>query len=241
MKLSFAMILRDIRIYLCGYNELCAIRKKNMEISLVNALLYSIIPTLIGTILTLYFTEKVKGKVKSGFDKKLEQIKKEHNLDITKFQAEINSLKSKENFKFTKLHEKRFSVLEKMYQLLNKAISELNQYIAPVKSTPNGKTFEENEDKLQMNFIEAHNNFAECFSNNKIYLDNKITELVVSYLNEINDIYNDYSQNHFLRQFGGKVDPQIHLKAYSAYKKVPEKVMPIKKEIEDSFKEVLER
>lgn len=211
-----------------------------MEITLINALLYSIIPTLIGTLLTLYFTEKVKGKVKMGFDKKLEEIKKEHIIDITKFQAEINILKAKENFKFTKLHEKRFIVLEKMYQLLNKAINELDYYISPVKLKPNGTSFDENEDKLQMNFIDAHNKFKVLFSDNKIYLDNKITGLVEVYLKEIADIYNDYSQNHFLKRLNDKVDPEIHIKAYTAYKKVPEKIMPIKKEIEDSFKELLE-
>ena len=212
-----------------------------METSLINALLYSIIPTLIGTLMTLYLTEKIKGNIRIGFDKKIEKLKKEHQIDITKFQAEINLLKSKENFKFTKLHEKRFTVLEKTYQLLNKAIAELNLYISPVKSTPDGTTFDENEDKLQMNFTNAHNDFAECFSNNKIYLDDKITTLIENYLKEISDIYNDYSQNHFLRKLGDSVDPKIHMKAYTAYKKVPEKIMPIKKEIEKSFKELLER
>ncbi|MBO0594010.1 hypothetical protein I2486_21630 [Cellulophaga sp. E16_2] len=212
-----------------------------METSLINALLYSVIPTLIGTFLTLYLTEKVKGNIKVGFDRKIEKLKKEHQIDVTKFQAEINLLKSKENFKFTKLHEKRFTVLEKMYQLLNKAINELNLYISPVKSTPNGTTFDENEDHLQKNFSDAHNNFAGYFSNNKLYLDDNITTLIENYLKEISDVYNDYSQNHFLRKLGDTVDPKIHMKAYTAYKKVPEKIMPIKKEIENSFKEILEK
>jgi len=212
-----------------------------MKISLIEALLYSIIPTLFGTVITLYFTEKVKGRIRNGFDKKLEILKKENNIELAKFQAEINTLKSKENFKFTKLHEKRFVVLENMYKSLNKAINELNKYIAPAKFSPEGKTFDENENQLQSNFIEAHNNFVECFSDNRIYLEDNIIDLVENYLNEINSIYNDYAQNHFLRGFGDKVDTKIHFKAYSAYKKVPEKIMPIKKEIEISFKELLGR
>lgn len=212
-----------------------------MEITLINALLYSILPTLIGTLLTLYFTEKVKGKVKIGFDKKLEEIKKLHNLELSKFQAEINALKSKENFKFTKLHEKRFSILEEIYQLLNKAISELNYYISPVKSTPNGMTFEEHEDELQLNFTDAHNEFAGFYFNSKIYLDNNITSLIDNYMNEIGQIYNDYNKNHFLRKLGDTPNPEIRKIAYSAYKKIPDKIIPIKKEIEDSFRELLER
>ena len=212
-----------------------------MEITLIQALLYSIIPTSVGTLLTLYFTEKVKGKVKIGFDKKLQEIKKEHNIELSKFQAEINALKSKENFKFTKLHEKRFSVLEKIYKLLNKTLAELNFYISPVKSTPNGMTFDENEDNLQLNFTNAHNEFALFYSDSKIYLDKNITSLIDNYLNEIGQVYNDYSQNHFLRKLGDRPDPKIHMTAYTAYKKIPEKIMPIKKQIEESFRELLER
>ena len=60
-----------------------------MEITLIKALLYSIIPTLIGTLFTLYFTEKVRGKVKIGFDKKLEEVKKEHSMELSKFKPKL--------------------------------------------------------------------------------------------------------------------------------------------------------
>ncbi|WP_415374558.1 hypothetical protein [Patiriisocius sp. Uisw_017] len=212
-----------------------------MEITLIKALLYSILPTLIGTLLTLFFTEKLKGKVKSGFDKKLEEVKNLHNLEISKFQAEINSLKSKENFKFTKLHEKRFDILEELYKLLNKSISELNYYISPVKSTPNGMTHDEHEDKLQEKFSNAHFEFANFYANNRIYLEQKITKLIDNYLNEIAEIYNDYNKHHFLKKFGDRPNPETHRIAYSAYKKIPSKITPIKKEIEESFRELLER
>lgn len=51
----------------------------------------SAIPTLI----TLYITEKVKGSIKNSFDKKLEQIKKEHTLEVSRFQTDLSSLKAK--------------------------------------------------------------------------------------------------------------------------------------------------
>jgi hypothetical protein len=74
----------------------------------------SIIPVLI----TLYLTEKVKGSVRNSFDKKLEDVKKEHTIEISRFQTELTHLKSKDNFKFTKLHEKRLIVLEKTYMYI---------------------------------------------------------------------------------------------------------------------------
>ena len=45
----------------------------------IKVLIYSLIPTLF----TLFLTEKIKGKIKSSFDEKLETIKKEHSLEIT--------------------------------------------------------------------------------------------------------------------------------------------------------------
>jgi len=212
-----------------------------MEINFINALLYSIIPTLIGTLLTLYFTEKVKGKVKNGFDKKLEKIKNDHSIELSKFQAEINSLKSKENFKFTKLHEKRFDILEDTYILLNKALNELNIYIHPIKNQPKGMNFEEYEDKLHSNFANSHNKFVEFYSNSKIYLEINLISLIDSYLKETNSIYNDYNLNHFLRKLGDKPNLETLTKASTAYKKIPEKIIPIKKEIEENFRELLER
>ena len=203
-------------------------------------LLYSILPTIIGTLITLFLTEKVKGNIKVSFDKKLETLKKEHTLEIAKFQAEINSIKTQENFKFTKLHEKRFLILEESYKLLNILLSKLNEYISPAKILPPNVKFEDNEDKLQEEFINAHNAFREHFANNKIYFDNDLEKLFDNYFAEVLDIYNDYNANHYLRKLTSNVDQDIYQKAFNAYKKVPEKLDPIKKEIENKFRELLE-
>ena len=208
-----------------------------MNINILEALIYSVIPTLIG----LYITEKVKGNVKSNFDKKLENLKQEHYIDITKFQAEINALKTKENFKFTKLHEKRLIVLENIYKLLNKASKELSVYVSPVKLTPQNTKFEDYENNLQINYVNAHNEFASFFNDNKIYLNETVIGLIENYLNEVSDIYKDYSANHMLKNMGDNSNAEIRTKAFTAYKKMPEKVNPIKKEIENKFREILEK
>lgn len=85
-----------------------------MENLLTNLLSYSIVPTLI----TLIITKITEGRIQSSFERKLESTKKEHSLDIAKFQSELDSLKAKENFKFTKLHVERFKVLKETYALL---------------------------------------------------------------------------------------------------------------------------
>lgn len=211
-----------------------------MDINLIPALIYSILPTALGTLITLYFTEQVKGKVKNNFDQKLEKIKKEHSIEITKFQAEINLLKSQENYKFTKLHEKRFEILEVIYKKLNHALHHLGLYVSPFKLKPQGISYEENEDKLQESYMNTHNKFAQFFLDNKIYLNERINELIENYLKEVGDIYHDYSFNHQLRKMGSMPDAETSKKAFSAYKKIPEKITPIISEIEQNFREILD-
>lgn len=207
-----------------------------MEINLIEVLISSIIPTLI----TLFLTEKIKGKIKNNFEIKLEEIRKTHNIETAKFQVEINALKSKENYKFTKLHEKRFVILEEIYKKLNLELSELGNYVSPFKSIPENSNFEQNEDTLQMNFIKAHNNLVTYYYDNKIYLPEKIIALMDNYFKEISNIYDSYAQNHFIKKMGDKPDGKIMADAYMAYKNIPQKVLPIKNEIEANFREILE-
>lgn len=201
---------------------------------LIKVISYSLIPTLF----TLYFTEKIKSKIKSNLDKEIEILKKDHSLEILKFQTEVNFLKNQENFKFTKLHEKRMEVLENIYKHLNNAQQQLNAYVTPIKQTPDGTTFEQHDYLLHDNFRKAHNLFASYYLDNKIYLDNEIENLIEEYLSETHQVYNDYAERHFLRTLGD-YNPETFIKGALAYKKIPEKVTPIKIKIELKFKKLL--
>lgn len=202
---------------------------------ILKTLLYSLFPTLI----TLIITERIKGRIKNSFDSKIESVKKEHALEISKFQTELNALKAKENFKFTKLHEKRMEVLENTYKLLNDALHHLNQLVVPFKQIGKETTFEQNEELLFEKFRNAQNLFAGYYADKRIYFDEELEELIDSYNSEAITVYNDYSENHFMKQFG-EISKETTLKASFAYKKIPEKIIPIKKEIEKKFKELLE-
>ncbi|MBE7635200.1 hypothetical protein F7642_12810 [Tenacibaculum finnmarkense genomovar ulcerans] len=208
---------------------------------IIDIILISGIPTTLGALFTLYITERVKGNVKNRFDKKLEIIKKENNLEITKFQTELTLLKDKENFKFTKLHEKRFKILERIYILLNQAMSELNVYVHPLKFVPNNTNSENNENKLHENYINAHNEFLKYFNDNRIYLNENIKKLIKNYLVESNTIYNDYYKKQFLNTHGTKLDSESEISAMTAYKKVPKIIEPIIENIEKEFIRILEK
>lgn len=204
---------------------------------LINILLYSGIPTLI----TLFVNEKIKGSVKNSFDKKIEDLRKEHSIEISKFQTELSYLKTKENFKFTKLHEKRFVILEDTYKLLNDTLKTLNQYVTPIKEVAQGITFEENEDRLLKNYMAAQSKFVNYFLDNKIYFDNEIEKLIDDFIGENMNVYNDYSENHFMKKMTNTIDLESRKKAAIAYKQIPEKIIPIKNQIENKFRELLEK
>lgn len=197
--------------------------------------------SLIPTVITLFITEKVKGSIKNSFDKKLEILKKEHSIEISKFQTELNSLKAKENFKFTKLHEKRFIVLENTYKFLNETLKSLNQYVTPFKQDALGKPFNENEDKLLEKYQIAQNKFVNYFLDNKIYFDDEIEKLIDNFISENINVYNDYNENHILKKITETINPETRKRAILAYKKIPERIIPIKFQIEKKIKELLEK
>lgn len=210
-----------------------------MEIPFTNALIYSIIPTFLGTLFTLYISEKVKGRVKNSFDNKLENQKKEHNLELSQFQAEINSLKSKENYKFTKLHEKRFDIMEVTYKLINEVSIRLNDYVNPVKNLGE-KNFLENDNFLQQELLSKHSEFSTYFSNHKYYFDSETKNLIDSYFTEVREVYEMYYEKHFYGQLDEKPDRAMMIKAAKAHKNIELKISPIKQNIEKRFAEILE-
>jgi hypothetical protein len=194
---------------------------------------------LVPILLTLYLNERVKGSVKNSFDERLEQLKKVHSKELSHFQTELNYLKTKENFKFTKLHEKRFEVLQESYTYLNKTLIQLGVYINPVKIVPFGKTSQEHNDLLNEQYTTAHNNFLKYFNDNKIFFDKDIEQLLDSYFMTSRDVYNEYFKNEFLNREGNSFDKEVYMSAATAYKKIPELIEPLKKQIEIKFRELL--
>jgi hypothetical protein len=200
---------------------------------IVDLVVYSIIPTLVA----LYVTERVKGSVKNSFDKKLEDLKKEHSLEISKFQTELTLLKSKENFKFTKLHEKRLEVLQKTYEYINKYLMLLAFYLVPNDEKDN----KINDSKLFNNedFLKAHNEVFHYFNLNLIYFDKEIEELLRSYLTETFVLFSDYEKKRIKLMNADIKDSTLFENPDLVFSQIPEKILPIKKQIEIKFREIL--
>lgn len=181
---------------------------------------------LVPTLITLWLNERVKGSVRSFFDLRLEEIKKEHSKELSQFQTELNHLKSKENIKFAKLHEKRFEVLAEIYKHINYLVVALQNSIIPLKTSEKNVSFEENEKKLLNDYRLVMFGFYEYFAINKIYLSVNIADLIDNLVMQSNIIVSENVKN---KGQGGM----------EVYNKLKEIVIPIKNEIEIEFRKVL--
>lgn len=202
------------------------------------ALIVGVVCTTISTAITLFITERIKGNVKNLFDKKLEDVKKEHSKEISQFQSELNALKTKENFKFTKLHEKRFDVLQTTYKYLNEHLKLLAYYIEPNKYIEDNTFANKTEFALREDYRNAHNNFQRYFDENSIFFSEDVVEQLNKYFSVSSQIYNfnDIMSNTFselAKEFTMDID------SFKNPSEVPKLLYPIKKEIEFKFRELL--
>jgi hypothetical protein len=204
-------------------------------INIIIALLCALVPTII----TLWLNEKVKGNVKNSFDEKLEQLKKEHSKEIAQFQIELNHLKSKENFKFTKLHEKRLEVLAQTYEHINLNLGLLKKYINPSKEIPQGISSIVFEKELRNAFRESHNKLSHYFKSNAIYFSDDIEKLMTSFFIASAKTFKSYDESFSLIDKGEIPEQEQLDKAKIAYKQIPKLIHPIQRKIKINFRELL--
>ena len=177
----------------------------------------------------------VSAYLKLKFDAKLEKIKSKNSKKLANFQADLDYIKTKQNFKFTKLHEIRLKVLARTHRLLNENLSLLENFTKPTKYIPEEKTFEEYEVEFSLRYKEAHNKFIRYFRNNAIYLSEDMERLILNYITASSKIFDTYDRKiHF-----PKSDDQILQEAYTVYRKIPAEIHPLKEKIEAQFRELL--
>jgi len=205
-----------------------------MEALFTNILSSSIVATLVAGIVT----KLTEGRIQSNFDKRLESIKKEHTLEIEKFKSELDSLKAKENFKFTKLHEERFNVLKKTYAMLNKSRNDLALLVAEIKLIPNNTTHEKNEDRLHMNYIASNEELIKYIEDNLILFSSNLESMLAEFMEESFQISIDYNPNHPINKL---VFPNREVKkdAVSAYQRLNNNIQPIMIAIRTEVRELL--
>lgn len=207
---------------------------------IISNILIAFVCGLVPTLLTLYLNERVKGSVKNSFDEKLEEMKKEHSIKIASFKTELDSLKAKENFKFTKLHEKRFEVLQKTYQYVNENIVFLSRLVSIYKAVPDDVSKEENEKKLRLNFDNSFDEFKNYYSINLIFFSEEIESLLNKYF-EVSRLINVkyFIAEEINTQYSNEFLVDVKSFSLDATKIINEELIPIKKQIEIKFRELL--
>jgi hypothetical protein len=190
----------------------------------------------ISSLFTLYITERIKNKIKNSFDIKLEEVKMINSKEISQFQSELNHLKSKENFKFTKLHEKRFEVLQKTFQYLNETLTHLQFYISPVRERNNESIPEMSDLTYYMNYSNAQDEFFNYFRINKLFLNEEIADLLTNYFIEADKIFGDF-ENELKTENVTK--SHLEGKSIEARDNIGVIILPILEQIENKFRELL--
>lgn len=187
----------------------------------------AIIISVVSLFLNLWLNERIKASVNHHFKK-----------EISKFEKEIEVLKSKETFKFTKLHEKRLEVLEKTYSLLNSYYSSLNKFLIPFKvynseeiSDPNKKDYEE--------YVKAYENFNDYYLQKKIYYDVDLEKQIETFIKDSHKMTLQYTKYIFYDKVDMNEEERIN--AMTSYKEVPKQILPLKEKLEERFREILEK
>jgi len=150
-----------------------------------------------------------------------ERLKRKSAKEISQFQTELNHLKSKENFKFTKLHEKRLEVLERTYYYITETSEVLKIYVSPLGYG------QETVNALKDNFVKTFDEFTIYFKQNCIYFDEGIERDLQDFFKEALLIFATYGKNE------SAIDNLYSIKEVNA------KLVPIKKQIEVKFRELL--
>lgn len=204
-------------------------------INIVIAFVCGLVPTL----LTLWLNEKVKGSVKNSFDEKLEVLKKEHSKEISQFQSELNYLKSKENFKFTKLHEKRFEGLSEIYSYLSQLLELLHIYRVSIKNQQSTNSDSIEIANAQNSFINTYAESTKYISRNMLFFDDKTEEMLINYMIHCRDFFNTYDQYKHMQEINKEDNLGFTFNFDSEYQKLEKLIFPLKKEIETEFRKFL--
>ncbi|EJG03397.1 hypothetical protein [Flavobacterium sp. F52] len=201
-------------------------------------------------LLSLYLTERVKGSIKNTYDSKLEEVKKEntkeieevkkeHSKEISQFQSDLNYLKSKENFKFTKLHEKRFEALAEIYSYLSQLMELLHIYSVTVKNQQIENPQNVEIVNLQNTFINTYADSTKYISRNMLFFDDKTEEMLINYMIHCRDFFNTYDQYMHMQKINVDDNLGFTFNFDVEYQKLEKLIFPLKKEIEKEFRKFL--
>ena len=167
------------------------------------------------------------------FNKDLETYKANLQREQALSLAQLERAALEHQVRFTRLHETRAEVIAGIYRRLAQAQRCFEALVSPFQHAGSPDT----NDRLR-SAQDAGNEFIQYFDENQIYLDKDTCQLIA--------VFNEEMRNSFItfwvfvvQQQGQPTADQVE-KWSEAWKILREKVPPIRKAIEDKFREMLE-
>lgn len=182
-----------------------------------------ILAFLIQSLVKLYLSrdiEQFKARMQAAHDTELERLRAD--LRIVAFERET---------RFAKLHEKRADVIAELYRRIVAANRAMNELLSPIQMA--GALAEGDREKEA---AERGNAFLDYYLENQIYFDESLCDKLQSFNKELTQAWNDYLTYQ-------SSDPEVARERrrtrIEAWKTLREKVLPIRREIENAFRELL--
>jgi hypothetical protein len=198
----------------------------------------------------LFLTEKIKGRIKSEYDEKLEtlkaqlkgqydeklethksQLKAQADVEIEKLKSELSIAAAQNQFRFSTLHEKRAEIIAEVYASLREALnclSELTKAFEPVGGA--------SRTERSKNAVDAVNAFTKLYAAKEIF----IPEAAATKLREINQ---ELKSAFWEFAFGVAMTQSDNLNHTQNWIKVQEKVERLSdtalRELEKDFRSLL--
>ncbi len=169
--------------------------------SFIEATLFSKIIILCVIAAIAYVTAKARNLAKLDDIGKLTKV-------VESVKSEIDIIKHESTLKFTKLHEKRFEVIEELYA----KIVRLNDsaLILTQEWNMEGNKQKDNETTRLKKFIEAYDDLRTYWFYKNIYFDEDITLRMLNLLSDYIEKVSTYNEIKSLKEFAA--EPPEHLR-----------------------------
>jgi hypothetical protein len=154
--------------------------------------------------------------------------------DLERFKAELDLQQFEYQTKYSYIHQQRAEVIGEFYKLLHRAIKEVGQLVRVFRFA-DGESLQSKKQRAANRFNEAQDYFFE----HRLYFDSKLCDKIESLLKLMTESLMDFdiAQPGEEIEHGPANDPQMWI---AAHKKMAEQVAPIKSQLEEQFRMLLE-
>lgn len=154
--------------------------------------------------------------------------------DLEKFKSELNRQHLEFEIKYSFIHQKKAEVIGTFYGLLVNGIKEI-ELLVKVPRFDDGEKLSDKRERAR----EVFNSMSRYFYENRIYFEEDLCEKIISLFNLLRDSFIEFkiAQPGDKIEYGSSNDPEMWK---SSYKRIKEKVHPIKEELEKKFRSLLE-